>query len=370
MQSFTSPLIVLFFYVLSALLSKTNALLVPPIGRAASNTGVAPDSAEAPPISQLSTLKPEEGGFFFNLTAKLPSAGATLKTLNAIPGVCSVNVGAGAKAECQATMTATQITFDDCGDSWTVCRCSDAEMDMSTIVERFSRVPVGLRRYVNTVFVMSDTTPHAYTLTTGDIHFFNDCQMETWIHESAHTFDYASGSPISGTEEWLDAIGNDTCGPDNYSLTNRVEDFAQVTVLKVYELAHDGNLPDGFSADCMQNQLEFMDQLPIYDADTLLGGTCDINVDFTFDLNLGAKKTTAPATRKKVVFPVPGPDSPYVTPTSVPNQPSSLINVAPGPSNKAKAKTNVYDNAARGSVPQSAFVYLIGLVVAVSFGIL
>jgi hypothetical protein len=48
-----------------------------------------------------------------------------------------------------------------------------------------------------------------------------------------------------------------------------------MSVIKIYEMAR-GELPPGFQAECMENQLDFMDDLPLFDEDTLFGNTCDI----------------------------------------------------------------------------------------------
>jgi hypothetical protein len=80
-------------------------------------------------------------------------------------------------------MTALRVQFEDCGDAFVMCRCGDADMSMDTVLDRFGRVPVGLRRYAGTVVILADTAPHAYTLTTGDTHFFGDCEMNAWVHE-------------------------------------------------------------------------------------------------------------------------------------------------------------------------------------------
>ncbi|KAK0199405.1 hypothetical protein DFS33DRAFT_1368039 [Desarmillaria ectypa] len=185
-------------------------------------------------------LAAQEEKFNFNLTANMPASTTTsVTTLRALPENCGAyNVPGG---ECTDGMTATNVTFDDCGDPWTVCRCSNANMTMDTVVDQLGRVPVGLRRYVATVVVLGDTSTHAYTLTNGDIHLFGDSAIETGLHEvrtrvssfcygiteyveqSMHSFDFASGTSVSSSSKWLDAIGNDSCAPDGYSLTNAVE---------------------------------------------------------------------------------------------------------------------------------------------------
>ncbi|KAJ7641933.1 hypothetical protein FB45DRAFT_738910 [Roridomyces roridus] len=218
------------------------------------------------------TLQPQAPSFAFDLTNALPPASSSLTPLSSLPPACSDSVGP--TNECTATMSATAITYEDCGDPFVVCRCADANMTMDTIVDRLGRVPVGLRRFVANVVVSSAplSGSHAYTnLTTGDIHMFGDTTMDVWIHE-VPPFD----TTPSASQGWAEALQQDTCVPDNYSQTNRVEDFAQLSVIKIYALLHSGNLPPGFNSTCMQNQLTFMDGLSLYNATQLFGNTCAI----------------------------------------------------------------------------------------------
>ncbi|KAJ7278227.1 hypothetical protein C8J57DRAFT_1060162 [Mycena rebaudengoi] len=218
------------------------------------------------------TLDAQQPEFDFDLQSALPPASSTLSELSVLPGDCAAYVGPD--NECKSTMTAVNATFNDCGDPFTVCRCDNATMSMDTILDRFGRVPVGLRRYVGTVIVLGDTEPHAYTLTTGETHFFGDCAMDTWIHEASHSFDFASAH--SSDPGWAQALASDTCVPDSYSRTNQIEAFAQMSVMKIYTLLYNGHLPPGFRADCMAHQLDFMAALPFYNATSLFGNTCAI----------------------------------------------------------------------------------------------
>ncbi|KAJ7471096.1 hypothetical protein FB451DRAFT_1037158 [Mycena latifolia] len=232
------------------------------------------DIPTAPPVSTL-TLQPQQPDFgTFDLTSALPPASVTRSVPIPLPPSCEAYIGPD--QECTSDMAALNVTFEDCGDAFTVCRCADAEMSTDTVLDRLGRLPVGLRRYAGTLFVLGDPSAHAYTLTTGGTHFFGDCAMDAWVHEMVHAFDFANDPPQSNSSEWAAALAEDTCVPDDYSLTNAVEDFAQVGVLKIYMLLHAGALPLGFTADCMANQLGFVDALPLYDPESLFGNNCDI----------------------------------------------------------------------------------------------
>lgn len=199
--------------------------------------------AELPLPSLPSNLRPQATDFSeFDLEAALPPASNTLLQMPVLPTNCAEYVGG---PECLSSMTATAVTYEDCGDAFTVCRCDNANMTLDTAVDRLGRVPVGLRRFVGTVFVLENNATRAYTnLSTGDIHLFGDCAMDTWIHEvsclffvkcvlfmltgptqASHTFDFAFFPSFvpSNTTGWQQAIADDSCVPDSYSLRNRVE---------------------------------------------------------------------------------------------------------------------------------------------------
>ncbi|KAJ7030246.1 hypothetical protein C8F04DRAFT_735008 [Mycena alexandri] len=228
-----------------------------------------------PGLSPL-TLSPQQPDFTsFDLTSALQPAYATQSTPIDLPATCSAYVGPD--QECTSEMMAVSVLFEDCGDAFVVCRCADAEMTMDTVLDRFGRVPVGLRRYAGTIVIAAGPTgPYAYTLTTGDTHFFGDCAMDTWVHELTHAFDFALPTLQSSAPEWNAALTADTCVPDTYSLTNHVEDFAQVGVMIIYMRLYGGSLPSGFNSDCMSNQLAFMFGLALYDPGPLFGNNCDI----------------------------------------------------------------------------------------------
>ncbi|KAJ7167631.1 hypothetical protein C8R46DRAFT_253921 [Mycena filopes] len=245
-------------------------------------------------------------GLLFNLSTPRPAD--TVQVLPTVPAACAKYTG-GAGTECPTTMGAVNVTYDDCGSAWTICRCASANITLDASVDFLAHVPVGLRRYVSTVMVMPDTFAHAYTFPTiGEIHFFGICSQRTWIHESTHAADGALGITQGGVSSlWAQAVGNDTCVPDTYARTNLVEDLAQMSVVEVYRLLNNA-LPPGLSADCMSHQLAYLATLPLYNPDTLLGDTC------AFEPQLAsAQHTIAPAGRQS---------SPTSSPSQTPEQPS------------------------------------------------
>ncbi|KAJ6578143.1 hypothetical protein B0H19DRAFT_1253420 [Mycena capillaripes] len=113
-------------------------------------------------------------------------------------------------------------------------------MSMDIVLDRLGRVSIGLRCYVGGTVVLNDAEPHAYTLANGDIHLLWDCAMDTGIHESGHSFGFATATPQS-----------------------KVEDFPQMKIKQTYMLLYNGHLPPGFRADCMSHQLDLLGAVPL-----------------------------------------------------------------------------------------------------------
>jgi len=287
------------FCVSEVLVTLTSAHLVVPNVDAAV---VATPTTNLPSQTAVIDLRAQQTDFPFDLSSALPSIPYTTAQTT-VPQSCQdygVPTSTSA-AECPVgnTMSAMSITFADCGSTFTMCRCENSSsMSYDDALANFAKVPTGLRRFVETVLLVPDSVPHAYTLTTGDIHMFSNTALDTWIHEATHALDYANpATPLSASEGWLSAVAADSCVPDTYSQTNAIEDLAQIGVLKVYALANGGQLPPNFDNVCMKNQLAFVDSLPQFNATTLFGNTCDIDASAEIGgvtTGNGAKHITPP----------------------------------------------------------------------------
>ncbi|KAF5320659.1 hypothetical protein D9758_018217 [Tetrapyrgos nigripes] len=246
-------------------------------------------------------LTPQETAFAFDLGNNLVSVSSYVKPLD-LPTPCAAYTIPGDNLECppipgsnspNGSMTAYSVFFDDCGAAFIVCRCDNANMSLDTIRDRLSRVPVGLRQYLASVVVLPGDEARAYTLRSGDVHIFGDAGVNIWVHESMHAYDFTilvPHHPLSDYSVWKRAIQADSCVPDDYSATNAVEDFAQMGVIKMYTLANNGALPEGMQAECMSNQLKFMDGVPLFNTTTLFGNTCFAD----YGDNFGSKHSVPP----------------------------------------------------------------------------
>ncbi|KAF8224422.1 hypothetical protein L208DRAFT_1410262, partial [Tricholoma matsutake] len=210
-------------------------------------------------------------------------------------------------------------------------------MTMDNAVQNLGKVPIGLRRYISTVLVLPSNETHAYTLTNGDIHVFGLLEVDAWVHESGHAYDWASGTPHSGSNEWHQALQSDTCVPDNYSATNTAEDFAQHTLLKVYALLNNDVLPNGWSSSCMSNQLAYMSSLPVFDKPSLFSNTCGIQPPDQF-----SRHSTPPSILPPLLN-LGAPPEPSSTSTlGAPGSPlKSSLSVPTGNSNSSSSSSRV-----------------------------
>ncbi|KAH7105496.1 hypothetical protein BKA62DRAFT_766859 [Auriculariales sp. MPI-PUGE-AT-0066] len=142
---------------------------------------------------------------------------------------------------------AREVFYDDCEQSWTLCRCPDANLSLDQMEERFGQVPVGIRSYVGAVLATNAGGCSAVCFNGNFIRFHGDCPMTVFLHESGHALDQG----MSGSDGFKGAISQDTCVPDGYANSNEAEDFTQVNVLYTYTKQF-GPIPGDIS--CMQNQ--------------------------------------------------------------------------------------------------------------------
>jgi hypothetical protein len=149
-----------------------------------------------------------------------------------------------------ANMEAREVFYEDCSQSWTICRCPDANMDLDTLQNRFGQVPVGIRSYTGAILATQAGGCSAVTFDGNFIRFHGDCGMTVFLHEAGHALDDGA----SGSNEFKGAIAADGCVPDGYANSNEVEDWTQVDVIYTYTKQFG---PSPIDTSCMQNQLNW-----------------------------------------------------------------------------------------------------------------
>ncbi|KAL6849642.1 hypothetical protein ACO1O0_009185 [Amphichorda felina] len=159
-----------------------------------------------------------------------------------IPEDCkSIVEGAGFSAEDIITF---EITYSDCpNDPWVFCRHQDSDQDEDEIAELWGKLPVRMRGYVrHMVFLPGENSAGS----SGDnVQMNGDLPITVYVHETAHSLDgHAFSEPFSPSQTWLDAYNADSAVTDSYGQTNQGENFAQQTVIALYDTIVEGGVSE------------------------------------------------------------------------------------------------------------------------------
>ncbi|KAK2758796.1 hypothetical protein FQN54_003488 [Arachnomyces sp. PD_36] len=180
------------------------------------------------------------------------------------------------------------IQYDDCEDPWVMCRHKDSEFDEQAIVDTFGKLPVHFRSFVrHMIFVPGDPSAGS----AGDnVQMNGELGISVFVHETAHSMDGHGFPDIGGfsvSQIWLDAYNNDTAVPDAYAQSSQQENFAQQTVVALYDLV----VPDGIGTvqpnyQAIQNQYT---AIKTYGADLITpGGQCTSRLENSAPVEIGA----------------------------------------------------------------------------------
>ncbi|KAH7102817.1 hypothetical protein BKA62DRAFT_90806 [Auriculariales sp. MPI-PUGE-AT-0066] len=173
---------------------------------------------------------------------------------SSVPDVCKQYgkgpaFGMAGDIKCDVSkMQAREVTFGDCGQSWTLCRCPDANLSMDQLQQRVGQIPPGIRSYVGAFLATKSEFCNAVTFNGDFIRVHGKCGSSVMLHEAGHALD----DGFSGSKKFKDALNKDKCVPDSYANTNTAEDFAQLTVMEAYETRFK-KLPGHPS--CLHNQM-------------------------------------------------------------------------------------------------------------------
>jgi hypothetical protein len=110
-------------------------------------------------------------------------------TPTSLPSKCAnftmpAPAGDTSNIECPSSMIGYFVYYEDCTAPFPICHCITANITIIEAADHLARVPVGLRRNIDTVMILPSAfeTSSAYTL-GHDIHFFGVCSQKTWVHE-------------------------------------------------------------------------------------------------------------------------------------------------------------------------------------------
>jgi len=251
------------------------------------------------------TLWESDGlGPHFVFGSSLPGQTATYVGID-VPAQCTAYATASGGSDsggvyCAGTMTAINVTYPDCSEPWTFCRCDDAQNNFTTMVQQFGRVPVNLRDYVR--YVISFNGGESAFSESNDMVLFGDESTEqgltVLLHEAGHDIDQGETSG----DDWTNAVNADSCATDAYGDTSLQEEFAQINVVSLY-IDLFGQAPDGKDTSCIQNQLNVFQSVTRLSSATMTGTTtCDLGVRGQFN-------NPPSRTRRNQIIPKPVPTS-------------------------------------------------------------
>ncbi|OAA60014.1 Metallopeptidase, catalytic domain protein [Cordyceps fumosorosea ARSEF 2679] len=143
-------------------------------------------------------------------------------------------------------VSAFDIHYDDCkAQPWVFCRHKDSPLSKTDMTELFGRLPVRMRQFIRHIIALPGQRSAG---SAGDnIQMNGDCEITVFIHETGHSldshaFDPKLGVPFSNGKAWTDAYHKDTAVTDDYGRTSQQENFAQETVVSVYDKNVEGGI--------------------------------------------------------------------------------------------------------------------------------
>ncbi|KAL9595275.1 MAG: hypothetical protein Q9179_005044 [Wetmoreana sp. 5 TL-2023] len=139
------------------------------------------------------------------------------------------------------------VHYDDCSAPWIICYHKNSAAPLSSLVDRFGRLPVPTRQFVRHVISLPSANGNAYN-SGGNIAFFGSTidNLNVHLHEAAHSLDLLGAykdKPLSSSANWINNYNQDSAVPDNYAQTDQDENVAQNTVVDTYQR----NVPGGFT---------------------------------------------------------------------------------------------------------------------------
>ncbi|KAL7945352.1 hypothetical protein V8C42DRAFT_322885 [Trichoderma barbatum] len=173
------------------------------------------------------------------------------------------------------------VHYDDCASAVVMCRHNQAQMSIVNMIDAFGRIPIGDRQWTQHILALPASSCSAGTggaVTT----FHGPCYIPSvFIHELTHTLDAfvndQTGSTgavhvYSTTSAYLNDVAKDSCVPDGYANSSPQEDYAQVSVLALYEKVNPGGLDPIGNWRCLVNSKN--NQGKIIGKELTPGGSC------------------------------------------------------------------------------------------------
>ncbi|OBT83639.1 hypothetical protein VE02_08043 [Pseudogymnoascus sp. 03VT05] len=149
------------------------------------------------------------------------------------------------------------VHYTDCAEAWIMCRHKDAQLSINQLIDYFGRLPVHERQSVSYVMGVPGGGS-AYEIGGMVVFQGNTASISVFQHEVGHAVDaYNNADGTSSSKPiFAEALKKDSCVPDAYANTNKVEDWTQVSVLLMYDKVVPGGLNTiGANWACLGAQL-------------------------------------------------------------------------------------------------------------------
>ncbi|KAI5787722.1 hypothetical protein DFH27DRAFT_574471 [Peziza echinospora] len=194
---------------------------------------------------------------FMNLTKKVEYDPPSIWEKGHFPQAC---VDEASRTGCPLKdMKVYAIKYKDCDRKWNICRCGNPDLSLENQVELLGKMPQNMRAQIRhfMAFPKSQKLGWLAYAVGPDFVALSKLGLATMFHEVAHVID----SGRSNSDEWKNAVKEDTCVLTGYSNTASAENFAELAPLIFLEVL---NKPDFEKLtvelknfECMKRQLAY-----------------------------------------------------------------------------------------------------------------
>lgn len=142
-------------------------------------------------------------------------------------------------------ITTFNIHYQDCGDVWIFCRHKDSPLSEVDAIDLFGRLPVRMRSFIRHIIFLPGANSAG---SSGDnIQMNGKIDITVFAHEighslDSHAFNPSYGVPFSTSSIWIDNYNLDSAVADSYAQISQQENFAQETVVSLYDKVVPGGI--------------------------------------------------------------------------------------------------------------------------------
>ncbi|KAF8428524.1 hypothetical protein EV426DRAFT_543398 [Tirmania nivea] len=138
------------------------------------------------------------------------------------------------------------IHYTDCPDVWIFCRHNKAPVSQIDMINIFGRMPVRMRQYVRHMLAVPGVISAGSSGDNIVLKGTGPNLMTVFVHETAHSMDShaipATTAPFHDSPPWIEAVNQDSAISDSYAQTNQGENFAQETVIALFDKVVPGGI--------------------------------------------------------------------------------------------------------------------------------